>query len=69
MLFLISLTVLGNPRHMNGEHRWDPPELGALLGCIADGQGSKGVEKIDKKVINGHCGFSGIEMELKKGAN
>lgn len=49
--------------------RWNLPGLGALLECTAEGQGSKGVENIDKKVINGPCGLHGIEMEVKKGAN
>lgn len=45
------------------------PGLGALLGCTAEGQGNKGVERIDKKVINGPCGLSGIKKEVKTGAN
>ena len=49
--------------------RWNLPGLGALLGRTAEGQGSKRVQKIDKKVINGPYSLRGIEMEVKKGAN
>lgn len=66
VLFLISLTVLGNPRHVSGEGRWNPQGLGALLGSTAQRQGGEGLEKTEQKVINGHRGFSGIEMELKE---
>ena len=46
--------------------RWNLPGLGALLGCTVGGQGSKGVENSDKKVINGPYGFSGIDMGMRK---